>query len=149
MDKISSLSLGEKLIGAGGIIMLVASFLPWYKVSIVFGEFGRVSASFNGWEAPGAIFSILATLIAVALAGTIAAVKFGNVQLPPLSGSLTWGTLYFAGGVATLLLVAIKLLNESSALSFGFFLGLVAALVLAGGGYLLYSEEKAGVTRSA
>ncbi len=63
------------------------------------------------------------------------------MQLPDL-GSITWGQAYVGGGAAALVLVIIKFLNESSHLSFGFYLGFLAAAALAAGGYLLYTEEK-------
>jgi hypothetical protein len=136
VDKINELSMGEKLIAGGGVVMLVASFLPWYRVSFL-----GVSASWNGWEAPGAIFSILAILLAVALAGAVLAPKFGNVTLPAL-GSITWGQAFLGGGAAVLVLVIIKFLNESSSLSIGFYLGFLAAVAVAAGGYFMFKEEK-------
>jgi hypothetical protein len=143
MDKINTLSTGEKLIVGGGILMLIASFLPWYRVS--FADILTISR--NGWESPGAIWSILATIIAVALAATIVAVKFGNVTLPDL-GSITWGQLYLGAGALVGLLILLKLINESSSISYGFFLGIIAAGAIAAGGYLVYTEEKSGtVTR--
>ena len=140
MDRINQLTTGEKLIAGGGIAMLIASFLPWYKVSVSFGEFSA-SASANGWEDPGAIFSILAVLIGVVMLAAVLAPKFGNMQLPDL-GSVTWGQAHFGLGVAALALVVIKFLNESSSISYGFFIGFIAAIALAAGGYLLYTEEK-------
>jgi hypothetical protein len=148
LEKLNDLSNGEKLIAGGGILMVIASFLPWYKVSIDFGEFGGASFSANGWEAPGAIWSILAVLIAVALVGVIAAVRFGNVKLPDL-GQFTWGQALLAGGVATVVLVLLKLISESSSMSFGFYLGILAAIAMAAGGYLAFTEEKSGVSRTA
>jgi len=145
MDKINELSTGEKLIAGGGILLLIASFLPWYKVSVSFGDFSA-SASANGWEAPGALFSILAVIIGIVLAGAVLGPKFGNMQLPAL-GSITWGQAFVGGGGAALLLLVIKFLNESSSISYGFFVGFIAAAALAAGGYLLYSEEKTGVRR--
>ena len=104
--------------------------------------------SFNrsAWQSPDAIWSILATLIAVALAASILAVRFGNVRLPDL-GSVTWGTAYLAGGAAVAILVFLKLISETSNLGFGLFIGIVAAAAIAYGGYLLYTEEKTGAAR--
>jgi hypothetical protein len=143
MDKIKVLSTGEKLIGGGAIVMFIASFLPWYKVSFDIGEISG-SISRNGWESPGAIWSVLAVLLALALAGSIVAAKLGNMRLPDLGSGLTWGIVYLGGGGLVALFILIKLINESSSLSFGFFIGIVAAVAIAAGGYLLYSEEKAG-----
>lgn len=141
MDKINEMSTGEKLIAGGGIVLLIASFLPWYKVSVSALGFSA-SASASGWESPGALFSILAVIIGVVMAAAVLAPKFSTVQLPDLGGSLTWGQAYFAGGIATLVLVIIKFLDHSSNLSYGFFLGFLAAIALAAGGYMLYTQER-------
>jgi hypothetical protein len=145
MEKINQMSTGEKLVAGGGVVLLIASFLPWYKVTVSVGTFSA-SASANGWEAPGSIFSILAVIIGVVLAGAVLGPKFGNMQLPAL-GSVTWGQAFVGGGAAALALVIVKFLNESSSLSYGFFLGFIAAAAVAGGGYLLYMEEKTGIRR--
>lgn len=135
MDRIQAMSNGEKLIAGGGIVMLIASILPWYSVDFIFGSINR-----NGWQSPGAIWSILATLLAVALAAAVIAPKFGNVTLPDLGG-VTWGQAFLAGGVAVVILVLIKLVNESSYMSFGFYLGIIAAIAIAAGGFLRFQEE--------
>jgi hypothetical protein len=140
VDKINALSNGEKLIAGGGILMLIASFLPWYKVSVL-----GFSVSFNGWEAPGAIWSVLAVIISVILAAAVLAPKLGNMQLPNL-GTVTYGQVFLGGGVLVALCIILKLINESSSMSYGFFLGILAAAAIAGGGYLLYTEEKGGMS---
>jgi hypothetical protein len=147
MDKINTLSNGEKLVLGGGVLMLIASILPWYKID--FGLDGIVDASFsrNGWQEPATPWSLLAILIAIALAASIAAVRFGNVQLPAMSGGMSWGMIYLGGGGLVALLTLLVLISESSYLSYGFYLAIIAAIAIAAGGYLLYSEEKKGVVR--
>ncbi len=140
MDKINELSLGEKLIGGGAVLLLIASFLPWYKVTVSFGGFSE-SFSANGWEDPGALWSILALLIGLAMAVAVLGPKLGNMQLPAL-GSVTWGQALLGAGAVALAFIIIKFLDESSSISYGFFLGFIAAVALAAGGYLLYTEEK-------
>ena len=140
MDKLNTLSLGEKLAAGGGILMFIASFLPWYKVTVEFLDF-KDSFTANGWDAPGAIWSILAVFIGIALVVAILGPKFANLQLPNL-GSITWGQAFLGLGGASVVFVVLKLLNESSSISYGFFLGIIAALAMAAGGYLLYTEEK-------
>lgn len=144
MDKLNALSLGEKLIVGGGILMLIASFLPWYSVDLGIEGFGSITR--NGWESPGAIWSILATLIAVVMAGAVLALRFGNMNAPDM-GSITLGQAFLGAGAAVAVFVLLKLINESSSIAFGFFLGIIAAAALAAGGYLLYTEEKSGVIR--
>lgn len=137
MDKINQMTLGEKLAVGGAALMLIASFLPWYSIDI--GEFGSFSR--NGWQSPGAIWSVLAVIISVGFAGVIIARKFGNVQLPDL-GQFTWGQAALAAGGAVPLFIIIKLVSESSFMAFGFFLGIIAAVAVAAGGYFRYTEEQ-------
>jgi hypothetical protein len=143
VDKINTMSNGEKLIAGGGVVLLIASFLPWY--SIDFG--GLVSVSRNGWQSPGALWSLLAVLIGVVMAGAILAPKFANMQLPDL-GSFTWPQAHLALGAAAVLLLIIKFINESSYLSFGFYLGFLAAIALAAGGYMYFTEHGGKLSKS-
>ena len=142
MDRLNALTTGEKLTAGGGVLMLIAAFLPWYKISIQ----GFGSLSQNGLESPGAIWSMLATLIAVVVAAVIIGSRFGNMSLPDL-GSITWGQAHLVLGAIVLVCVLLKMVNESNFMAIGFYLGIIAAIALAGGGYLLYSEEKQGAGR--
>jgi hypothetical protein len=135
MDRIQAMSNSEKLIAAGGVLMLIASFLPWYRVSFL-----GFSVSANGWEAPGALWSILAVVVGVALAAAVLLPKFANVNLPDLGG-VTWGQAFLGGGIAAAVFVVLKLVNESSSMSFGFYLGIIAAALLVAGGFLAFQEE--------
>jgi len=137
LEKFQALGLGEKIILIAGVVLLIASFLPWYSVDL--GPFGSVSR--NGWESPGALWSIVAVFIGLAMAGVIAVKTFAGVQLPNDVGGQSWARVHLAGGAVALLFVVIKFLNESSHLSFGFYLGFIAAAALAGAGVLMYREE--------
>lgn len=143
MDKLNTLTNGEKLIAGGGVLMLIASFLPWYKIDL----FDVVSVSRNGWQSPGAIWSLLAVVIGVAMAVAILGPKFANLQLPDL-GSITWPQAHLGLGAAALIFVILKFINESSYMSFGFYLGILAALALAAGGYLYYTENGGKLSKS-
>lgn len=143
MDKLNTLSNGEKLIAGGGVVMLIASFLPWY--SIDFG--GLATFSRNGWQSPGAIWSLLAVVIGVVMAVAILGPKFANLQLPAL-GTITWPQAHLGLGVAALVFVILKFVNESSFMSFGFYLGILAAIALAAGGYLYFTENGGKLSKS-
>jgi hypothetical protein len=142
LERFNALGLGEKIIIVAGLILFVDGFLPWYRVSFEFlGE--SVSASANGWEAPGAFWSILAIIIGLAMAAVVAVRKLTDVEVPDDLGGLSWPKILLGGGVATLVLVLIKLLSESSNMGFGFYVGIIAAGALAAAGFLLFREESA------
>ncbi len=73
MDKFNEMTLGEKLAAGGGLLMLIASILPWYKVSFEITGIVSSSVSRNGWQSPGAIWSVLAVLISVGFASLVVA----------------------------------------------------------------------------
>ena len=139
IERFKALSIGEKIIVIAGLVLLIDGFLPWYSVSI-----GPYSASASGWESPGALWSFLAVLIGLAMAAVVVLKGLTEVEIPDNIGGVSWPKLFLGGGVAALVLVVIKFLNESSNLGFGFYLGFIAAVALAVGGFLMFREESAG-----
>ena len=151
-ESFKKLSMGDKIMLIAGPLLLIDSFLPWYRVTYDLGTFGSGSISRSGWQSPGAIWSILAVLIAVVLAGGIAAMNFANVKMPALPQGVTWARVDLGAAVAAALFILLKLLGESSHLGFGFFIGiiLVAALVVGAGlNFQAEREGKGGSTTSS
>jgi len=142
-EQFQKMGLGEKIILIAGPLLFIDSFLRWYNFS--FEGLGiSLSVSRSGWQSPGAIWSILAVLIGLVMFGLIAAVRFGNVKMPDLPQGVTWARLHLGLGAAAVLFVVIKFVNESSNLSYGFFIGIILVVALAAGGFLLYQEEQQG-----
>ena len=147
VDKLKALSLGEKIVAIAAILLFIDGFLPWYKAgggSVSIGGvrvFHVPTVTRSGWESPGAFFSIVAILLALAMVAILAIRVFGAANLPEKVGSLGWGLLYFIAGAFALLLVVLKWLNEHDAISYGFWIGLACTLGLAAGGYLIAAER--------
>ena len=139
MERFGALSIGEKVIIIAGSILFIDGFLPWYSVD--FGPLGSITRS--GWQSPGAIWSMLAIVIGLAMAAVVVLKGLTEVEIPDNVGGQSWPKILLGGGVAALALVLIKLLNESSFLGFGFYLGIIAAAALAVGGFLMFREEQA------
>src|SRR5438093_13404175 len=80
MDMISQLSVAEKCVAGGAILILIASFFPWWHYSIP-AEFrgipGARGASTTGWGAPGSLWSTLAILVSLFLGGAVIAQRLG------------------------------------------------------------------------
>jgi len=157
--KFSALSMGEKLILIGGIVFaLSAIILPWIKVSAkAVAGFAGSSATKSGVGDPGGLWGWLAVLVALILAGIVIA-RIMDMQLPALPPQYTWGQVFAAGGGLLLVLTLLKAwriqaLDVSGGLGvdvldksfgFGFFIGIIAAVAVAVGGYMMYTEEKGG-----
>jgi hypothetical protein len=154
MAKVQALSLGEKLVGGGSLLMIVAALIfKWVKVSVAVAGISGGSVSRTALGDPAAIWGWLILLVAIVLFGIIVA-RVLNMQLPALPTNVTWGQVFGAGAVLEVLFVLLKawriqsidlgLCGDACSKSFGigFFLGVIAAAAIAYGGYLLYSEDK-------
>jgi hypothetical protein len=139
IERFGALSIGEKVIIIAGVVLFIDGFLPWY--SIDFGPLGSVTRS--GWQSPGAIWSMLAIVIGLAMAAVVVLKGLTEVEVPDDVGGFSWPKILLGGGVAVLAFVLIKLLNESSSMGIGFYLGIIAAAALAAGGFLMFREESA------
>ena len=142
-ESINKMPLGEKVIVPAALVLLIDSFLPWYKYDFG-GVLGLGSVSRSGWQSPGAIWSILAVLCGVIMAAIIILQRFTTVKLPALPTGVTWARVHV--GIAGLAVVCIllKIVDESSHMSFGFFIGIICVAALAAGAGLLFQAEREG-----
>jgi hypothetical protein len=143
-ETFQKMPLGEKIIVPAAVVLLIDSFLPWYHISVSLGVLGSVSANRSGWQSPGAIWSILAMLLGLVMAAVIVVSRFTTVQMPALPQGVTWARVHLGLGVAAAVFVLLKLLNESSHLGFGFFIGIICVAALVAGGGLLFQTERQG-----
>jgi hypothetical protein len=136
---LNKLSTGDKVIGGSGIALFIFSFFPWFGVDTPIGTYSE-----NGWST---VFSLLAILIGVAMVVVVALPAFG-VELPELG--MPWSQILFIAGIVAAALCLLQLLIGNSTSGFdldrkiGVFLGLLAAIGLAAGGFLRKQEGDEG-----
>jgi hypothetical protein len=123
------LRVGEYIVGACGLLLLVALFLPWY---------GPGSAT--AWES-FSILDVILTLLALAAISVPIVTAAHRVPAMPLAvESLT--TLF---GMLGLVLVLIRVLNlpgEAHGREIGLWLGFVATIGIAAGGLIGMRDER-------
>jgi hypothetical protein len=129
-------SRGQQIAGLGGLLLFVFLFLPW---------FGLPGASQSGWEGQSStdIYLLITALVAVATA-----LSAGRAfALPGLSMN---GATALLGGVATIILIWLSFLDFPSGTDrkVGVYLSLIAAIVVAYGGYRAALEDGGGRRRS-
>lgn len=137
---LNKLTTSDKVVAGSGLLLFIASFLPWFGVD-------GFSESGNGWDT-GFLWGGIPALLGLAAAAVVLATKLGDVKLPDLP--ITWGQAILAAGVLSALLVVLKLLIGEEACAFdvcidfdrkwGLFLAALAAIGLAVGGSLKYKE---------
>jgi len=143
--ELSRLRPGELIAAGGGVALLVVMFLDWYAAggtTSVGGQPISVSVGFTAWEAFGItdILLALAALIAIGLAVLTATRR--SPALPVAASVITATT-----GILATLLVLYRILNQPGPndfveVKFGAFLGFLAVLAVAVGGFLAMRDEE-------
>jgi len=143
---IGKLSRGEQIIGVSGIALFIFSFFKWYKLDTG-GQEVPEGLSVPGISGFDTTLGMLAAIIALVMVAQIAATKLGGVKMPDL-GSVTWGQVHLGLGALALLCVVIRLIDTPGIGGFNrtiwLIISAIAAVGLAGGGYLKFQEEKSG-----
>ncbi|MEA3019863.1 MAG: hypothetical protein QOI47_1387 [Actinomycetota bacterium] len=147
---LKKLSRTEQIICGSAIVMLIASFLPWFTASYK----GFASTSVNAWSGSvGFFWGIVPTLIALVMLAHIVITHFvEGVKLP----DWPWARIHLIGGIAAAVLVILKLLigidtggaaalGVSVSRGIGIFLAALAGLGLAYGGFM-YNKEHTSAT---
>lgn len=141
MEKFKGLGLGGQIIVVAALVLFIDGFLPWYSVDL--GPFGSVDR--NGWESPGAIWSMLAILVALAMGGVMVARALTAAgTIPDNISGFSWPKINLGAAGLVALLIVIKLINESSYLAFGFYVGILCAAALCAGAFLQFQAEQKG-----
>ena len=147
----SKLTIGDQIAAASGIVLLIALFLPWYGVDVSAGAIS-VSDSASAWEALDFI-DILLFLISLVAIGVPVAKAMGALPAE-VPGSM----LVLAAGGLGVLLVLFRLVDLPTpdlgdqvdfSRKFGIFLGLLATIGVAYGGWRANEEAPASSTPAA
>jgi hypothetical protein len=131
---LSRLSMAHKIAIGGAIVLLIDSFLSWYKVS----GFG-ISIGINAWDAGflawgGVLFGVAA--------GVVLALKATGKQDVKAAGKSA-EQIALILGITSFVLIVLRLVTESSFMAFGLFIGIAAAAAVAYGAWM--ASKEAGV----
>jgi hypothetical protein len=149
MDK-NRLTPGNATILVAGVIMLIGSFLAFYRVSraeavLIFGG----NESWNSWSTTKEqlLFPIstLVVLFGVAMAAHVALTVFATVDLPERPLGLSWDQVHIALGFNATVLMFAYLLRSKSVLEwgFGFWLMFISAIALLVGAVVRRAQANA------
>jgi hypothetical protein len=144
------LNTGEKIAGVSAILLFIFMFFDWFGVEIS-GEGGSISfgsgAGGNAWQALDVIPFILLIAIVVALVNVFLRLSESDYE-PPISMNVAVAVL---GGIAVLLVLFRVIsppdfgsfggVDAEGTREFGLFLGLLASIGIAFGGYKGMQEE--------
>jgi hypothetical protein len=137
---------GDKVIVAGGLVLFLAVFLPWYTLSSSAGD-RHASAALVGLDL-SFVSSWLPALLGLVAAATVAGTTGGTRRLPRLPGG--WPRAYVLAGLAAFVFVVHKLAVGERANGFGYtvrptfgsYVAAVGALAIVTGGLLQVEEQR-------
>jgi hypothetical protein len=125
---------------AGGAVLLVFSFFPWFSSPLAI--LGIPGVSVNGWNS--GLFSFLAVVLGVGAAVLIALRVFANVQLPRLQWGWSFIVLTAAGVAAVLILLKLLFGYHHGSRDFGLYVSFLAAA--AETGFAFFAFKLSGET---
>jgi hypothetical protein len=146
---VSRLRRGEQIAGVSGVALLLIMFIfSWFSIDLGLGG----DAGFNAWESFGVIDIVLFLTALAGIALAILAITQSDVDLPVAMSAIATGL-----GVLAVLLVLFRIISPpdfgagdfgldiDADRSIGVFLGFLAALGVAVGGWMAMQEEGAAV----
>ena len=153
----SRLRAGEWLAAVGAAALLVTLFLPWFGLEVP-GPAGNLVNPFladvtgtSGWNALGWVTIVLA----LAAIGCAAWLALANATARPVAQLVAASVLTATAGTLAFVVLALRALvfqpgpNDFVVVRYGAWLGLLAALILAVGGWWATKDERTDAPESA
>jgi hypothetical protein len=138
---LNRLSLGDRIVAGLGIVEILLLFIvPWHSVDVPFaGTFTIKPLEGDGdavaWPAALALIVLIA-LVAIVLIRKLAP----QVNLPELP--IAWGQAIFYAAIAVPVLLFLKLILQTDALSFWAYILILIGAGIAYGGFLISKETE-------
>ena len=135
MERLTSLSIGTKLLLVGSAALFLNLSLTWQRVQVDFGAAGRAEMLLDGWDAWG----LLIGLLTLGLLVLTVIVHLTDVELSP---DVAWGTLTLALGMVVLLATVVKNLTDAGS-TVASYVGIALAALVVLGAYLNVRQTRA------
>ncbi|HUI50010.1 MAG TPA: hypothetical protein VL119_15060 [Acidimicrobiia bacterium] len=147
MDKVK-LSAGNLTILIAGVVILIASFLAFDKISLPSFDEGGIhigggTHSFSAWSSHYFLIATIPALLGVVMALHVALVAFApQVSMPGSVLGFSWNQVHLIlAGQATIMMIAFLIQDRGLDRGIGLYLMLLAAIALLIGAILRIQER--------
>jgi hypothetical protein len=139
---LNKLSLGDRIVAGAGIVEILLLFIvPWHSVDIPFGGGTVTWKALDGEGDAVAWPAFLALIVLIALVAVVLIRKLApQVNLPQLP--IAWGQAIFYAAIAVPVLLFLKLILQTDALSFWAYILILIGAGIAYGGFLISKETE-------
>jgi hypothetical protein len=157
---VSRLRAGEWTAAFGAAALLVTLFLPWFGIELPAQSEGGIlnvvhTVSTGSWGSGWDALGWLAIAIALAAIGCAAWLAIANATGGPVAQSVAASVLTATAGTLAFVVLVLRALvfqpgpNDFVVVRYGAWLGLLAALILAVGGWWAIKDERTDAPESA
>jgi len=151
-ERLLDLSLDQKLIGIGSIIVLISTYLPWYTYGQLLDDIVKSkTVVLNAFSGDTFIIGYIVFLFAL-LSLIHIILDFLNLPLPRLPGSEPVRHIFLAGESLFLLIILLIIFNSyelsfsrgysDGGAGFGIFIAIIGEILILVGGRLFSITEK-------
>lgn len=138
------LSQGEWIVLVAGLLLLVdLLFLPWHAVELDRTQQAVADAigfdpSPSAVQPPARGYGIAAVIFLLVMIVQIVIARFTSLRLP--EPPVPWSQIHLIAGIFVLVVLVIKLIRDTSGLGYGAYSGILGALLVAYGAYLIAQD---------
>ena len=135
------LSQGEWIVLVVGLLLLLdLLLLPWHAVDLTAPQQQVADAvgfdpTPSAVQPPGRGYGIAAVVFLLVMIVQIVIARFTTLRLP--EPPVPWSQIHLIAGIFVLVVLVIKLIRDTSGLGYGAYSGLLGALLVAYGAYLI------------
>lgn len=136
--RLAALTQGERIVLVAGLLLIAdLLLLPWYDIDL--GALDEVvNTTATGVQQPYAGYGVAAVVLAAAMIAQIALAKLLPVRLP--QPPVPWSQIHLILGIFVAVVLVIKLVRLTDSLGYGAYSAILAAILVAYGGYRIASE---------
>ena len=136
--RLARLSQGERTVLVAGLLLIAdLLFLPWYDIDL--GALDEaVNTTATGVQQPYAGYGIAAVVLTLVMIAQIALARLLAVRLP--DPPVPWSQIHLILGIFVAVVLVIKLVRLTESLGYGAYSAILAAILVAYGGFRIAAE---------
>jgi hypothetical protein len=137
-ERAARLSQGEWIVLVAGVLLIVdLLFLPWHNIDLG-GLDDLVDTTLTGVQQPYAGYGVAAVVLTAIMIVQIVLAKVLAVRMPDLP--VPWSQIHLILGIFVAVVLVIKLVRLTDSLGYGAYSAILAAILVAYGGYRIAGE---------
>lgn len=138
-DRLAKLSQGEAIVLVAGLLLIAdLLFLAWHDIALGADLDELVDTTLTGVQEPYAGYGIAAVVLTALMVVQIVLTRLLGVRLP--DPPIPWAQIHLILGIFVAVVLVIKLVRLTDSLGYGAYSAILAAILVAYGGFRITSE---------